>query len=70
MSEHKPEDLTSTGSYRAWNPAATPPLARNWPSAPQPTNRHAAITRTLKNFPSYKSWTDKIKNSWKPDDKE
>lgn len=68
MSEHKPDDLTSTGRHRAWNPALTPP--RVWPAAPQPANRHAAITRSLKNFPSYKSWADKIKNSWKPEDKE
>lgn len=73
MSEHKPDELTSTGSHRAWNPGLIPPVAPKWPPAAptQPTNRHAAITRSLKNFPSYKSWTDKIKNSWKPEkDKE
>lgn len=72
MSEQKPDDLTSTGSHRAWNPAMRPSAAaRSWlpPAQPmQPVNsRHAGITRSLKNFPSYKSWTDKIKNSWKPD---
>lgn len=69
MQEHKPDELTSTGTHRAWNPALGVPT-RNWsptPPAPPATDRHAAITRSLKNFPSYKSWTDKIKNTWKPD---
>lgn len=68
MPEHNSDEFTATGSHRAWSPTMTPP-ARNWPAAPQPNtnSRHAAITRSLKNFPSYKSWTDKIKNTWKPE---
>lgn len=69
MTDQKPDDLTSTGSHRAWNPAIRPAAtARSWmPPTPPSNSRHAGITRSLKNFPSYKSWTDKIKNSWKPD---
>lgn len=77
MTEQKPDDLSSTGSHRVWNPTLGPGAAtRNWippvtrpaaPVTPPQTSRHAAITRSLKNFPSYKSWADKVKNSWKPD---
>lgn len=45
---------------------------RNW-NRPQNTNnnpRHAAITRSLANFPSYKSWTEKVKTNWKDKDKD
>jgi hypothetical protein len=44
--------------------------ARNWnrPQAATSTNsRHSAITRNLANFPSYKSWTEKMKTNWQKD---
>ena len=30
----------------------------------KPGGRHSAITRTLYNWSSYKSWADKARNSW------
>lgn len=39
--------------------------ANNWLNRPQPANgRHAAITTTLHNWSSYKSWADRMRNSW------
>lgn len=72
MSEQKPDDLSSTGSHRVWNPALSPAATpRSWlpptAAAPPIPSRHSAITRSLKNFPNYMSWTDKIKTTWKPD---
>jgi hypothetical protein len=32
-----------------------------------PNARHAAITKTLANFPNYKSWAEKAKTNWKKD---
>ena len=77
MADHKTDIFGSTGAHRAWvgeSPAAgavmrTPPLnrdgARNWTNRPQtPNARHAAITKSLFNFPSYKSWTEKVKTNW------
>ncbi len=64
MSEQKHDEFTATGSHRVWNPAIMPSRI---PTAPPASSRHAGITRSLKNFPSYKSWTDKVKNNWKPD---
>jgi hypothetical protein len=29
--------------------------------------RHAAITRNLYTWSNYKSWTEKVKNSWDPE---
>jgi hypothetical protein len=28
--------------------------------------RHSAITRNLRNYASYKSWAEKMRNSWEP----
>lgn len=71
MTEHKPDDLSSTGSHPVWNPALSPGVTSDsWipPMTPPPiSSRHAAITRSLKHFPNYMSWTDKIKTTWKPD---
>jgi hypothetical protein len=74
MTDQKPDAFGSTGAHRAWageNASAStvralPPRdgARNWTGRPQPNSRHAAITKSLYNFPSYKSWTEKIKTNW------
>jgi len=31
--------------------------------------RHAAITRNLYTWSNYKSWADKMRHDWQPDDK-
>ncbi|HYM33880.1 MAG TPA: hypothetical protein VET48_00720 [Steroidobacteraceae bacterium] len=81
MADHKPDAFGSTGAHRAWvgegapsTARALPPRdgARNWTNRPQPNARHAAITKSLFNFPSYKSWTEKVKTNWqqeKPQEK-
>jgi hypothetical protein len=41
---------------------------RNWLNRPPPSNaRHAAITGSLHSWSSYKSWADRVKNSWDKD---
>jgi hypothetical protein len=43
---------------------------RNWLDRSTPSNpRHAAITRSLNSWSNYKSWTDKVRNSWDKDGK-
>jgi len=79
MTDHKPDTFGSTGAHRAWvGESATagavrslPPRegARNWTGRPQPNARHAAITKSLFNFPSYKSWTEKVKTHWQDPEK-
>jgi len=74
MSEEKFDSL-ATGSHRAWVGESAPnnivrPVShrdgsKSWLDRPQSSNsRHAAITRTLHTFPNYKSWAEKVKNSW------
>lgn len=78
MSEHKGNELTSTGVHRAWVGdnvgtvvRAGSPLretSSNWLDRGQPSNsRHAAITRSLYSLTSYKSWTDKVRHGWDKD---
>jgi hypothetical protein len=77
MSEHKPEEFTATGRHRAWvgetttNPvrAGARDFQRNWLDRSQlpPNPRHAAITRSLYNWTSYKNWTDKVRHGWDKD---
>lgn len=77
MSEHKSDELTATGTHRAWTGEATGTtvragsgkgLERSWLDRAQPSNpRHAAITRSLYSWSNYKSWTDKVRNSWDKD---
>jgi len=81
MSEHKRDDLLATGVHHAWTgePAGSAVRAgtpsrdpqRNWlERGAQPANpRHAAITRSLYSWSNYKSWTDKVRNSWDKDKK-
>ncbi len=72
MSQHKSDEMTATGTHRAWTGETGPvlragaaPETQNWLDRAQPTNpRHAAITRSLYSWSSYKSWTDKVRNSW------
>lgn len=42
----------------------------NWLNRGQrAAGRHAAITRNLYNWSSYKSWADKVRTSWEGDSK-
>ncbi len=82
MSEHKGDELSATGSHRAWTGEPVVPVVRagaprdpqrNWldrahVAPPPPANpRHAAITRSLNSWSSYKSWSDKVRSSWDKD---
>jgi len=75
MAEHKGDDLTATGTHRAWTGEAGSIVrvgagrdAPNWLERAQPANpRHAAITRSLYSWSNYKSWTDKVRSSWDKD---
>jgi hypothetical protein len=83
MSNSKPDELSATGTHRAWvgegvaprSPVRTPgePLAadRSWleRSAPPSNTRHGAITRSLYSWSNYKSWTEKMKGSFDPEKK-
>jgi hypothetical protein len=80
MAEHKSDELmTATGRHRAWAGEGGPvvragqvgrEVPRSWLERAQPANpRHAAITRSLNNWSNYKSWTDKVRNSWEKDKK-
>ena len=78
MSEHKRDDLLATGAHNAWTGetgsvvrAGGPRDAqRNWLDRATPSNpRHAAITRSLNSWSNYKSWTDKVRNTWDKDGK-
>lgn len=74
MTEHKGDELSATGTHRAWT--AEPPgstaragkladAKRNWLDRSQSGNpRHAAITRSLYSWSNYKSWTDKVRSNW------
>ncbi len=75
MNEHNRDDMLATGAHHAWTgePAGSVVRAgapsrdpqRNWLERAQPTNpRHAAITRSLYSWSNYKSWSDKVRNSW------
>jgi hypothetical protein len=78
MTEHKGDDLLATGAHHAWTgePAGSVARAgklgreRNWLERAQPSNpRHAAITRSLYSWSSYKSWTDKVRGSFEKEKK-
>jgi hypothetical protein len=78
MGESKVDELSATGTHRAWvgessgtlggtvvRAGAPRDVQRNWLDRSQPANpRHGAITRTLYNWNSYKSWTDRVKGSF------
>ena len=81
MTDRKQDISMATGSHRAWvgetaglplrAAVPTPVPARSWANralpAANPNARHAAITKSLSNFPSYKSWAEKAKTNWKKD---
>jgi hypothetical protein len=77
MTDRKQVFFNSTGAHRAWVGEGTTPMSRpapardgtrNWLTRPQaPNARHAAITKSLFNFPSYKSWTERVKSNWQKD---
>jgi hypothetical protein len=77
MSEHKGDELSATGSHRAWTGETAGSVVRagaprdnqrNWhPPTPPANPRHAAITRSLNSWSNYKSWTDKVRSNWDKD---
>lgn len=77
MPEHKSDELTATGTHRAWTGEPVGSIVRagprkdtprSWLAGAQPANpRHAAITRSLYSWSNYKSWTDKVRSSWDKD---
>ena len=77
MSEHKSDELSATGSHRAWTGESAGSVVRaggprdaqrNWhPPSPPANPRHAAITRSLNSWSNYKSWTDKVRSNWDKD---
>jgi hypothetical protein len=83
MTEPNSDSLSATGKHRAWigerlGESAAPlranaprDAARTLTNRPQETAssnaRHAAITKRLSNFPSYKSWAEKAKSNWQKD---
>ena len=82
MSEHKGDELSATGSHRAWTGEPAVPVVRagaprdpqrNWlerahvATSPPANSRHAAITRSLNSWSNYKSWTDKVRSNWDKD---
>jgi len=79
MTDHKPTHLVSdwrasrmggeSATAGAVRFTAAARRARNWTGRPQPNARHAAITKSLFNFPSYKSWTEKVENHWQDPEK-
>lgn len=76
MAEHKGDEL-ATGAHRKWTGETGAVVRaggggepRNWLDRAQPANpRHAAITRSLYSWSSYKSWTDKVRSNWNKDKK-
>lgn len=89
MTEHKSDDLSATGTHRAWTGETIGSMVRtgaprdirrdvnrdvkgNWLDRSQTppaaaNSRHAAITRSLNSWSSYKSWTDKVRHNWDKD---
>jgi hypothetical protein len=78
MSEHKVDELTATGTHRAWVGETSGSVVRagnrdsqrTWlEGAPATNPRHAAITRSLYSWSNYKNWTDKVRHGWEKDKK-
>ena len=79
MVDRKQDSFSATGAHRAWigerNDTSGMGGAvrdlRTWNSRLPPVAvaagnaRHAAITKSLANFPNYKSWAEKAKSNWK-----
>jgi len=80
MVDRKADDPAGPAGSRVWmgedagaKPQAAAPRERwdgqrNWLNRAPPSNaRHAAITNSLQSWSSYKSWADRVKNSWDKD---
>ena len=57
------EDRAPNAGLSGRNERGPPPPR---PPARPGVSRHAAITRTLQNYASYKLWAEKIRSSWEP----
>ena len=77
MTNGKTDEMTRTGTHRAWvGESVTPrgpahsgpprPAESNWldrSNAPS-NSRHGAITRSLHSWSNYKSWSEKMKGTF------
>ncbi len=68
MDSKQPKDPPTTGAVPVQPPAgASAEAYARWLEHMQRTRgRHAAITRNLYTWTNYKSWADKVKNSFEP----
>ncbi len=57
------------GVPQSWDDASWLQRSQSRPSR-LPPGRHTAITRTLYNYSSYKSWAEKVRTSWDPGSEE
>jgi hypothetical protein len=63
--EAQGEELTSTGEHRA---LGSTELYADWAARMQRSRgRHAAINRNLNTWSNYKSWSEKVRQSWESD---
>lgn len=76
MSDSKTYKVEATTSRRTAGEETSMPRAKaeSWESYSNWVNRthkgggrHAAITRNLNSWSNYKSWADKVRNSWNSD---
>lgn len=64
-SEAQGDDLASTGERPA---PGSSELYAEWAARMQRgRGRHAAISRNLNTWSSYKNWTEKVRQSWESD---
>lgn len=76
----KVDEMMATGTHRAWvgegisRPAVRAgqerDASRGWLERGSSNTRHAAITRSLYSWSSYKSWTEKVRTSFDKDEDE
>lgn len=57
------EARSNDGVPESWDDASWLQRTQARPSR-LPPGRHTAITRTLYNYSSYKSWAEKVRTSW------
>lgn len=63
--EIRGDDLTATGERRALGSSE---LYADWAARMQRgRGRHAAISRNLSSWSNYKTWSDKMRQSFEPD---
>jgi hypothetical protein len=66
--ESAAKDAGSKPQTTTTNAASGTEAYARWLEQMQRTRgRHAAITRNLYTWSNYKSWADKVKNSWEPE---